>query len=394
MFTELSTSLTKQLSRKIKRENGIFFTSLDNVGKVLDCIEEHGFDYKTVLEPSAGSCQFVLEIKRRYPHVNITAIENNEQICKLVRETHDDFGIQCADFLDYLTEQKFDLIIGNPPYGTIKPRSQYGKKTREILKEHGVRCGKPNMYIPFIVKCLDMLNDCGVLAFVLPQSFLDTCEYGGIREKIISQYDIIKIIELNDDFAETKQNTCAIIIQNSRNFKWCIGNKMTLNRKEIMSLETNYRVGDIVHDISVGRLVWNQHKDKLTDDPSVGTPIIYDGHIGYGEYREYKISKQGIIHGKKLYIEGYEKEPERAPVLAITRGHGGGQLSFRCCIIDLPEFYLENHVYVVKHNNISVLRDVMLSLNSEQTKKYIQATNKNGSVNKKNILNFPLFNVE
>lgn len=68
------------------------------------------------------------------------------------------------DFLEYISEEKFDLVIGNPPYKTINKKQVKDLESFKCLKD------RFNLFILFIEKSLTLLEDEGILCFILPNS--------------------------------------------------------------------------------------------------------------------------------------------------------------------------------------------------------------------------------
>jgi len=88
-FDELSSKLTKELSKKTKKESGIFFTPPITVSSTLEKLREYfnkENQIKTILEPSCGSCEFIKAINEKYPSVNITGIEFNKTIYEAIKD--------------------------------------------------------------------------------------------------------------------------------------------------------------------------------------------------------------------------------------------------------------------------------------------------------------------
>ena len=53
--------------------------------------------------------------------------------------------------------------------------------------------GRPNAFIIFIIKSLKLLNNNGILAYILPKSFLNCHYYNKTRKFIIENYYIIHL---------------------------------------------------------------------------------------------------------------------------------------------------------------------------------------------------------
>src|SRR3546814_18267204 len=77
--------------------------------------------------------------------------------------------VLCADTVATTLEQRFDLIIGNPPYGKL-----FRSGVEQLTEAAGNADlgGHTNLYALFLIKALDWLNPGGGLAFVLPTSFV------------------------------------------------------------------------------------------------------------------------------------------------------------------------------------------------------------------------------
>ena len=71
--------------------------------------------------------------------------------------------------MTYNTDEKFNIIIGNPPYFVMK-------KSNVESKYNSYFSGRPNIFVLFIIKSLELLENNGILAFVPQQRFLN-CLY-------------------------------------------------------------------------------------------------------------------------------------------------------------------------------------------------------------------------
>ena len=289
----------------------------------------------------------------------------------------------------------YDLIIGNPPYFVLnKPKDKikleyYNKYILQYKKKYNI--SRINIYIIFIIKSLKILNDNGILAFVIPKNFLNCLYYNKLREEINNKYKIIDIIDhSNCKFLDTKQNTCMIIIQkcknNNRNFTYINNDNIIFNSKEsIKQIKKLYKntttIDNLGFKVSVGTCVWNQNKKLLTSDISK-TRLIYNTNI-----------KENILNiidfnniDKKNYIN---KEGEKGLLLIVNRGYGKGKYSFNYCLIDIKEEYLiENHLICIKHNTniekeelLKKYNIIIKSFNDKRTKEFINLYFENNAIN-------------
>jgi adenine-specific DNA-methyltransferase len=106
--------------------------------------------------------------------------------------------IEHHDFLTAKFHQKFDLVVGNPPYGRV--RSRVGPKTLEAagLANNG---GHTNFYSLFLMRALDCVKPGGGLVFVLPTSFVAGPYFSGLRQEILDRADVVRI-----DLHEQREN--------------------------------------------------------------------------------------------------------------------------------------------------------------------------------------------
>jgi adenine-specific DNA-methyltransferase len=106
-----------------------------------------------ILEPSVGQGDLIIYIKDKIPNIIFDMYEIDTTIKlldKIDKET-----IIYGDFLKQIIIKNYKTIIGNPPY---------------------IRTKKGNLYIDFIEKCYNLLDNNGELIFIVPSDFLKlTC---------------------------------------------------------------------------------------------------------------------------------------------------------------------------------------------------------------------------
>jgi superfamily II DNA or RNA helicase len=126
----------------------------------------------SILEPSVGTGNFLYAAKQQEIKTNITAFEINETTAKIAKILHPEADIHLRSFeTEFIDEkggkkefsEKYDLVIGNPPYG----------EHRGLYKGLGEE-PKISKYEDYFVKrSLDSLKPSGILAMVLPSGWLN-----------------------------------------------------------------------------------------------------------------------------------------------------------------------------------------------------------------------------
>lgn len=401
-FRETTKKLNECLSKEVRQAEGIFFTPKKVRDVLFEKLKELGVKPTTLLEPSFGSGEFLLDAKRHFPTAKLVGVEQNETVFKAVKCP--DAELICGDFLSWTG--KADCIVGNPPY-FVYSRGVTKEDKKAFLKANKhIMTGRPNIYVKFLYKCLsEHLEDNGTLAFILPTSLYNCSYYQPTRDYIQKYFTIHHLQTLNDaGFYDTNQDTMLIVIQKKklndnfifRSFDGTIyitpqANELTELQKGCTTLS---RLGLAA---KTGTIVWNQERDKLA---ASGTPLIYSSNIVNGalvlnnmrdipskteEQKAKEIAegtKKKDMGGKKQYIQGCPEPTQKGPVLLVDRGYGNS-LHFNCVRVDLTEFYAENHVNVispVKPDGIQNLDRVLQSLNDPRTRLFVKALMGNGSV--------------
>ena len=408
-YSSLSDKLTKKISIEEKKNNGIYFTPIQTIEKNISYLIPYIKNIKNVLEPSCGSCNYILSLNEKYSDLNITGIENNKTIFNSITTLQNDsINLLNSDYLSHSFKTKYDLIIGNPPYFVMKMKS-LSTLYKDSLDDY---CnyfeGRPNIFILFIIKSLKLLNKNGILSFVLPNNFLNCLYYDKTRKYINEHYHIINIIECNDkkSYKDTFQETIILIIQN----KTPIDNKLykinissftifgipenikTLKKLYINST-TLFKLG---FNVNVGNLVWNQHKKDLTND-NTKTLVVYSGDI---KNNKLEIQKYSDKYGKKNYIN---KKGNKETLLVINRGYGNGTYKFSYCIINETtniEYLIENHVHCIKYINsidnealINLYKKIIKFFENKKTLKFVKLYFGNNAINTKELCHIlPIYN--
>ena len=390
-YSTLSKELTSKLSKDEKKDNGIYFTPPSCIYNNLQLLQPYISNITSVLEPSCGSGEYIRALHSLYPTLNITGIEYNNTIYDSIvgHFSGENITIRNDDYLQYKSATKYDLIIGNPPY--------YVMKKDAVSKEyHKYFDGRPNIFILFIVKSLQLLNDNGILSFILPKNFLNCLYYDKTRAFIKDKFQILHIVDCKDDkYIETQQETIILIV------KKCGHNLPIDNSPFVLSISdhtifTNEQIrikelyngaktlSELGFKVSVGTVVWNQCKTILTDD-NTQTRLIYSSDIQNNALA----MKQYNNDQKKNYIK---KAGNRRPLIVINRGYGVGEYKFNYCLIDTDKDYLiENHLICIEYISleeelsrnelIDKYNKIINSLKDKRTQEFIDVYFGNNAIN-------------
>lgn len=160
----------------------------------------------TVLEPSCGDGVFLDSLKNQKilnKVDKLTAVEIEIDESEKVRNRYLDFKqveVCTEDFFDYynrvLGKKCFDLILGNPPYIRYQYLNKGQRKMQsEILTSHGMKANKLiNVWVAFIVACVQLLSEKGKIAFVIPAEILQVAYAEDLRLYLANNLSKITLI--------------------------------------------------------------------------------------------------------------------------------------------------------------------------------------------------------
>lgn len=201
--TEYIELMTKEKRKKI----GQFFTSMETAAFMASLYDiPEGMNEISILDAGAGSgilsCAFLerLESIQTIQVINLTCYENNQDVLELLRKNlqycqeHSNkiinFNIcnenyitnQSKDFQsDNENAQKYDYIIGNPPYKKI------AKDAIEALSMPSVCYGAPNLYFLFAAMSLFNLKTNGEMVYIIPRSWTSGAYFKKFREYFLTK---------------------------------------------------------------------------------------------------------------------------------------------------------------------------------------------------------------
>jgi hypothetical protein len=386
-FTELSKKLTRELETTEKKNNGIYFTPQTIINRIIKKVKEMKLKKQIkILEPSCGSGEFLNILNSEYKKANITGIEFNKKIYDEISQVYKSSNIKIieGDYIQQSNGVQYNLIIGNPPYYVMK-----NKDVPDEYKEYIV--GRANIFILFIIKSINLLVEKGIMAFVLPISFLNCHYYDKVRKLINETCKILEIELCNKDkFLGTEQKTLSFIIQkvehdNSSYVLIKEGFTIFNTKPGIEKLKELYTssksLNEMGFNVRVGKVVWNQVKDKLTNDETK-TRLIYNSDIV-----DNKLTiKQYKNEAKKNFIN---KEGKTNPLLVVNRGYGKGKYKFSYCLINMEKEYLiENHLICIeskedmtKNMLLEKYRIIIESLENNKTIEFVKLYFGNNAIN-------------
>lgn len=144
-----------------------------------------------VLEPACADARFLHAFRQTYgAQHRLVGVELNPKAASplLANEGSDKAGeVVIADFLLWDTSERFDIILGNPPYGIVGDASHYPihllrERKAEYKRRTATWKGKYNLYGAFIEKAVRLLKPHGKLVFIVPATWLILDDFARLRQ--------------------------------------------------------------------------------------------------------------------------------------------------------------------------------------------------------------------
>jgi len=372
-----------EVSNKFKY--GQYFTKTKIVLKVLNLIQEfksYTNDIK-ILEPSFGTKNFITVLKE--------SKFNNIIGCEIDPILTDN----PSDFFDFPMEEKFNLIIGNPPFTKYNvpesyyyPKNYFNKKispttylTKNLLKKE-----KEKIENIFVLKSLKHLKDKNSsIAFVLPISFFIKNRNKEIKKELLKEFSTVIIFQNNEVWFDYHIPCCFAIFTNTEQYK----NKIIL---QFENGEVNREILDInkINEELIPKVVFNKNNGVINNNS--GTELsnfIIEKRVKCKKsFKENNVSAKNILEKTKIppnkNVENYK--------LAIARV--GNSSVGKCGLINVNEDILNDMFYVFDFNEEN-------NLNKELKEKICDEINNNQdyfknitcrvgskSIKKEDVLNF------
>ncbi len=339
-----------------------------------------------VLDPACGTGEFLLSAKKYFIDPELYCWEIDPELASIAEKVVPEAHIEVIDSLTKPFNEEFDVVIGNPPYFEFKPASYIRSRFREVI------WGRVNIYSLFIYLGLRLLKHGGYLAYVVSSSLNNGAYFKKLREYIVKHSDIVYLKVIDDPYVfrdpgYTVNHTFQLLvlrkIPNTGRYVFKYKGIMIFS-EEYMYLRRVFEkattLKELGYKVMTGRVVWNQHKDKLTNNPREGILLIWSHNVKGGEL---------VLNNnrKPQYIKWPIKKADKGPAIVVTRvvGHPKKAVLEAALVPPNTVFVAENHVNVIyppKDATIEELEEIVNQLNSRETQNIVKVLTGNTQISK------------
>ncbi len=406
---------TVMLPESMRSEMGAFYTPPPMVNRLLDLAEKAGSDFSTctVIDPACGGGAFLApvalrmlkrstknspteildDISARLRGIEldpfaawITQVILEASLLSICVASNKRFPqvITVGDALHHDDIGKFDLVIGNPPYGRVKLSETMREKYARSLYGHS------NLYGLFTDLALRLVKSDGVIAYLTPTSFLGGQYFKSLRKLLTDETDPVAfdfIADRDGVFDDVLQET---ILVSYRVGKLGVDADVSLiipkgmEQADIESVGTihipsdgspwiiprlskdrNYvsvlsrmptRLTDLGYQVSTGQLVWNRHKSQLRDAKINGElPIIWSESItksGFG------FSSERKNHAPYIDINNKQSHLVTMRSCVLLQRTSSKEQDRRLLSAVIPQEFIDSQGGVVVENHLNIVYSV------------------------------------
>lgn len=370
------------MPKEIRKAYGQFFTSKEAASFMASLFVVPEQERITVLDAGAGSGILTaalvqrLSFEKAVKSIEITCYDTDENVLPLLRENLEWLKIHCGKDLTYriieenyilsqsleyndrlcqFAPQKYDLVIGNPPYMKIPKEAPEAKAMSDVCY------GAPNLYFLFASMGMFNLRDDGEIVYIIPRSWVSGAYFAKFREKLLTAGVLthIHLFVSRDkvfDSESVLQETMIVKIKKSQKTPDCICVTTSNSNKDFSSMTSFdapyhvvvsgaeryvYLVTD-EHDVEIlrtlnalpctlpelglrmktGLTVDFRTREALRDEYSPdAVPLLYSQHLRHGRVKfpvgksgEYLVSNQNSLKQKNcnyLFVKRFTSKEEK-----------------------------------------------------------------------------------
>jgi adenine-specific DNA-methyltransferase len=416
---QIGLAYSGMLPREHRAALGVFYTPPALAARLIFQATEAGVDWTRcrVLDPACGGGAFLAPVARRIvdelpgcnPRVlleNISARLRGYEIdpfgawlsqvcldavllpvCREARSSSPVLVTVCDSLERRPPPERFDLVIGNPPYGRVRLDPRQRERFKRSLFGHA------NVYGLFTDLALQFVRPGGVVAYVTPASFLAGEYFKNLRlllgagappwnidfvdvrkgvfddvlqETVLATYRqgapvepvSIHEIALTGAGGLTVESAGDFSLPVDHSLPWLLPRNSGQARLVAVLAGMSHRLADWGYAVSTGPLVWNRYKDQLAHEHGRRRyPLVWAEAVTADGRFVWRAKKKN--HAPWFEIRaGDDCLVIKAPCVLVQRTTAKEQHR-RLIAAALPASFLRRHGAAVVENHLNMLRPIV-----------------------------------
>jgi adenine-specific DNA-methyltransferase len=410
----VGTFYTLLLPPAVRRAQAAYFTPPNLSKALIRLVRSEGFDplRHTAIDPAAGGAAFLSTLAGEMQELRASpkdilrrlhGIEIDRGLARLSEALIADrvngsvpagTVVEVRDALKARHHKTYDLVIANPPYGRISVDELRDKAWRDVCHP-----GHINKYALFVERCFRLAKPGGLVALVLPSSFIAGPLYGKLRAYMREKGELLtlgSVTTRNDVFVDVTQDV-SIIVARAGNphradravsfgnvtgfgpFKPTFATTLPLKSDDAWisaGKQPGVAIGgatlaDYGACLRVGYFVWNRELERMSKRRSakLDMPLVWARNIRVGTFCVPKAKT-----GRGIDFVRFEEESPaivRTNAIVLQRTTNSAQARRLIAARVSPGvlkkwggFVTENHTLVLTAPNVAALNTLCFLLNS------------------------------
>jgi adenine-specific DNA-methyltransferase len=412
----LSTVYTAMLPPDYRAQHGVFYTPPSASDRLISMAEMAGVSWRTarVTDISCGGGAFLAPVARRILATQTwpSDVEAARHLRLHVRGfERDPFGawmsevflaatfrrmfprtrcvVRVVDTCDSLGKpehefERYDLVIGNPPFGRLKLGSAMRARFERSLFGHA------NLYGLFTDLAVRLVKPSGVIAYVTPASFLGGEYFKKLRAVLATHAPPCSIDFLTSRdgvFADVLQETVLVTYRPGmrRSFPisfttlsetgpavvrhagigslpaaasrpWLLPRSPEHGALISVAKTFEHRLDDYGYEVCTGPLVWNRHKTRLGNTRrATSVPIIWAEAINPSANGKFRLKSEARNHAKWYVPQTIDPNVVEGECVLVQRTTSKEQKR-RIVAAPLPRQFLRVFPRVAVENHLNMVR--------------------------------------
>lgn len=383
-LAELAVDMELLIPDEDRKTNGAFFTPQYIVDYIIN--EIHPTNNAKVIDISCGSGAFLLGILRYYNSKlkkKVTDIVNDNLFGVDLLEYNitrskiliilfglsvgeivniDSINVVADNSLTRNWNQKFDVVVGNPPYVKFQDMDA---DTRDMLQDKykTTNFGTYNLYFAFFEIGLQILTDDGVLGYITPNNYFTSLSGQSLRCFFMDTHSVSKIVDFNSTKVFDVQTYTAISFLTKKQNDFILYSRISSGETPSSYISSCNFTENNYKDLNAKkwRLLAGNEREIISRLENCGTPIgkLFDIAVGIATLKDeaYFIDIIGednlFYHCKNKFCEDFfvEKNITR-PLVKISTIKKQEQLPFNKRRIIFPYLVDKGQVTIIEEDTI------------------------------------------